>query len=357
MEGNSNLKPIIEETQQGNKYFVSLAAKKTLKSKNHEPDFILSIEGEKILIPTIGIMGLIEKIHYPNEFNGRLIGKGSEGKVYEYSIADKKFAVKLFDPEAQKKADKWGRLTRSNFGKPNFLETFRYTEEATVLLASLPLGSLKISPLKEYAAAADFLIMELSFGFTLLDLYTAFTHRYFANIDEFAKCKAKKHKMNASELKKVYKLQQMFELNNAIVISEEIKLFIAQQGITLNHIESSMQDLEDMSNIAYLLEQNEIPPFNSKKCDINMVNFLIESRDAKTNKLNARTIDLGTQIPQTGVEDLDGSFENAERKKYGQIYEKYMHSERFREIIEQKRVKAPAQIQHFPRRTISIFQL
>lgn len=324
----------------------------------HRPDFGLSIEGEQLLLPALGFRGLLKDVHDPSKFNGRQIGQGSEGKVYVYIINGKEYAVKIFDPEEQEKVNQFARLFRSSFAKPNFLEFFQRTPEFTQSLRQIPLKYLNLSPLKEYVASEEYVIMELGPSITLADLEAALIYKPLSSIDDLMSLLAQMsgksieevRKENSENWSKKY-LQEQLDRYNSIKIPEHVNQFIAEKGVTKESLQLAIKELGDLKNIIYLLAQNKISPFNSRSvsCDVNSDNFLVRDFDQETRRFSVNSIDLAQQPTSQdaywdfyiGVESTRGP---RERKIYDRIYDECMSQQPYRDFLTSNRVKRGVEI-------------
>jgi hypothetical protein len=94
--------------------------------------------------------------------NHPVIGKGSEGVVYRVPWCGKEFALKIFDPEAQKRltGSAAAKIMGMHFSRPNFLKRIGTAEHVVRAIRELPYLQFDIRAAADFAFGQDFHLME-----------------------------------------------------------------------------------------------------------------------------------------------------------------------------------------------------
>jgi len=280
-------------------------------------------ESERELVSQIGWKALRGSIYKPELFDGQIIGRGSEGVVYSYKIGDRQYAVKIYDPEAQKRVNEFSSMTFATHSEPEFFRRFLFTSKVATALNELPLNHIQFTSLKEYAASHNYHITELGPEFSLSDIQRAFSTN--KGMDENRK-------------------QRALEFAKSIGVGEE-------------HIKQIEEELRKLEDIIFILKRNHIAPFYAGRMiiDPDAGNLLIKDFDSKTGKINFALVDQGQteghfQDPQAMLfyyEDFEAE------KEYDKLYNKVRQDSQFSQIITKYNLRLPDVEGHDPHRSSS----
>jgi hypothetical protein len=111
-------------------------------------------------VPGEGWGEFLTQLNSPAEYP--VLGKGSEGVVYLVPWCGKQFALKVFDPEAQKRLmeSAAAKIMGMHFSYPNFLRRIGTAEHVAMAIRELPYLQFDIRAATDFAFGQNFHLME-----------------------------------------------------------------------------------------------------------------------------------------------------------------------------------------------------